>query len=216
MPIKQKELVIYDLDGTLVDSAEVVYQILNEIRFELNQEPLVRGNLVHWISLGGEELIKHALDIPDADIGLYLNKFRERYYDMPTPDNIVYPVVIDCLESLKSSGIKLAICTNKPRKLAEKVLKETGLLVFFDFVNAGGDLPTKKPSSDNINVCLNYFNTKSNQAILIGDSTVDQQLAANACVQFGFYAPGYNDGVNEENAHIVLNRHIDLLDYLKI
>ena len=51
----------------------------------------------------------------------------------------------------------MAICTNKPRKLAEKVLSETGLNLFFEFMNAGGDLQTKKPGKENAQVCMDYF-----------------------------------------------------------
>lgn len=210
-----KSLVIYDLDGTLVDSIEIVQFILNEFRQKSGLLPLKRIDFFPWISLGGEDLIKNALELHEQDDVLhFLNLFRSRYYELPTPRESIFDGVVNCLEYLRAHDYRLAICTNKPKRLAEKVLNETGLKFFFEFVNAGGDLPTKKPSKENAQACLDYFGLKAPTAVLIGDSLVDQQLAKAVHVPFIFYRHGYDDGVNKNLIEYELKHHADLIQFL--
>jgi phosphoglycolate phosphatase len=212
-----KPIIIYDLDGTLIDSAEMVGRILNELRNELHLPLLERENFFPWISLGGEGLIKYALELEfQVDILHYLQVFRSRYYEIPTPLNTVYDGVFDCLEYLRSNQYGMAICTNKPRALAEKVLKETGLKLYFDFMCAGGDLPTKKPSKKNVQVCLDYFGVSPQKALFIGDSSVDQEIAKAVDMPFLFYLHGYDDGVNKELIRGELDHHNELIKFLSI
>ncbi len=209
-------LIVYDLDGTLVDSADLVQKILNDIRLELGKEILDRSAFIPWISLGGEDLIRTALSIPEKDVNKYLQEFRSRYLSLPTPKESIYEGVIDCLDYLIQENYYLAICTNKPRKLAEKVLNETRLSRFFGYINAGGDLPIKKPHEQNIIQCLDYFGVQNSEAIMVGDSTVDQELASNASILFVHYEYGYNDGVKKDLAALVLSKHLDLIEFLQI
>jgi phosphoglycolate phosphatase len=209
-------LIVYDLDGTLVDSAEIVQNILNDIRRELGKEMLDRGAFIPWVSLGGEDLIRNALGVSEIDVNKYLQEFRLRYFNLPTPQESIYEGALDCLDYLKQENYYLAICTNKPRKLAEKVLNETGLSGFFGYLNAGGDLTTKKPHEQNIIQCLDYFGVQNSQAIMVGDSTVDQELARNASISFVHYVHGYDDGVRKDLATLVLSKHVDLIKFLQI
>ena len=208
-------LIVYDLDGTLVDSADMVQKILNDIRLELGKPILNKSAFMPWISLGGEDLIRNALGIPEVDVNKYLQEFRLRYFSLPTPQESIYEGVLDCLDYLKQEDYYLAICTNKPRKLAEKVLNETGLSCFFKYLNAGGDLPTKKPHEQNIIQCLDHFGIENSQAVMVGDSSVDQEMAKNASVAFVHYQHGYDDGVRKDLATLVLGKHLDLIEFLQ-
>jgi phosphoglycolate phosphatase len=107
--------------------------------------------------------------------------------------------VKEVTEELNSDGYSLCVCTNKPRDLADKVLEETGLASSFEFVVGGGDLPSSKPDPAYIDTCLKHFNIQLDQALLIGDSLVDQQLSVNANIAFVMYAGGYNSGVIRSN-----------------
>lgn len=212
-----KSLIIYDLDGTLVDSIEVIKLILNGLREELGLPPLKRVDFFPWISLGGEDLIKSALELDKhEDVLFFLNVFRSRYYNLPTPNETIFDGVFDCLRYLRAQNYRLAICTNKPRGLAEKVLKETGLNPFFDFINAGGDFPSKKPSKENAQACLDYFGATAQTSLLVGDSSVDQQLAKAVNIPFVFYQHGYDDGVSKDSIEYELKHHSDLINFLSI
>jgi phosphoglycolate phosphatase len=208
--MKKNRLIVYDLDGTLIDSAGIVTLILNDLRKDLGKRPLVKKDLVPWLSLGGKDLMEHALDIEAFQSQHFLNIFRERYHDTPTPDSSIYRGVKESLDLLSQSNYFLAISTNKPRSLAEKVLNETGLIKYFDCINAGGDLPNKKPDASNLVICQNYFDVTSEETFLVGDSKVDQELAFNARVPFIFYESGYNDGVDKQKVFAILKQHQDL------
>ena len=82
MIINSKNLVIFDLDGTLIDSAELVLHILNLQRANMQKELLDKKKLIPWISLGGEDLISNALDVPKKDCKRYVNEFREIYLNL--------------------------------------------------------------------------------------------------------------------------------------
>ena len=194
----QGKLLIFDLDGTLVDSGSTVLSILNEMRLDRSMPPMTIEALVPTLSLGGIEMVRATLNISEHDDADHvLNDFRARYRNLPTPADSVYPGVREVLNRLRSDGYNLCICTNKPRDLAYKVLKETELASSFEFVISGGDLPSRKPDPAFIDTCLKHFEIPPDQTLLIGDSLVDQQLSANAHIQFIFYAGGYNDGVDE-------------------
>ena len=213
--MKNKEIiVVYDLDGTLVDSARVVLDVLNLLRCEMNLNPISIEMILSSISLGGRDLIHNALGVTGNDVDIYLKKFRCIYLDLPTPNDSVYPNTYESLSELYHRKIKLAVCTNKPRNLADKVLNETGLIDFFSYVNAGGDLPTKKPSKENLQACIDFFDADFEQIYLVGDSTVDQHLAINAGAQFIFYAPGYDDGVDLKSAKAVIHNHSELIKFI--
>jgi phosphoglycolate phosphatase len=193
---------IFDLDGTLVDSALVISRILNQMRNERGLLPLEREQFTHWISLGAEQLLSRALVLDVDTASDHLADFRDRYMLLPTPAESVYRGVHLALSDLAEQGVQLSICTNKPRRLAEKVLAETGLGKYFPFVCAGGDYASPKPDPINLFACVNYFEIPAADTFLVGDSTVDQDCASNANIGFIFHAKGYDDGVNAISAKV--------------
>jgi phosphoglycolate phosphatase len=210
------QLVIYDLDGTLVDSAQIVTGILNSMRQEIGKSPIDKMRLLPLLSRGGEELVSGALELTQsAQISLALEEFRGRYLEFLTPPDSLYPNVVKTLEQLQALNCSLGICTNKPRNLVNKVLADLNLGQFFSFISAGGDLPTKKPHPDNLRVCLEHFGVQPNQALLVGDSTVDQSLARNLDVHFVHYTPGYDDGVVFGAKTTQISDHLDIVNALK-
>ena len=209
------KLVIYDLDGTIVDSLPLVSKILNDIRVLSGKSPITKEALLPWISMGSVDLVANALDIPLANAGHELIKFRAVYSKMTTPSSSLYPEIYDTLVQLTGPmNLKLAICTNKPRKLAEKVLAELGIARFFPFMNAGGDFPNKKPAIENVYSCLQYFSVEPHEAIYVGDSRVDQQLALKADIPFVHYRAGYDDGVDPSFSLASINRHPELVSII--
>ena len=212
------KLVVYDLDGTLIDSADTVLSILNQMRNECGNPPIFKEDLLPWLSLGGENLIINALGLKNYTLNhnasTYLQDFRARYLNYFTNISSVYPSVHLTLECLISRGINLAICTNKPRILVEKSLNDTNLLNKFSFICAGDDLSTKKPHPNNLLACLNFFGYKAHDAILVGDSTVDQELCNLTDIKFVHFSPGYNDGVDDNKISFKISDHHQLLDLL--
>ena len=205
------DLIVYDLDGTLIDSARTVLSIVNQMRSELGRPPVDKSTLVPWISLGGIHLIAKSLEIDLSEAEKSLEEFRRRYLKYCHQETDLYPGIRETLDALTYSNKFLAICTNKPRNLVNKILAELSLERYFECVVAGGDLVNQKPHPQNLLECLNHFKCNSDSAILIGDSTVDQRMASFCRVPFAFFRPGYDDGVNRIQASVILDAHIDLL-----
>lgn len=205
-----KKLVVFDLDGTLVDSAQVVAAIINQLRREIGKDVKEVEFFIPWLSLGGEELIANGLGIKANQVTPYLHQFRLRYAESPTPVDSLYDGVTDLLDHLIERGIRVSVCTNKPRNLAEKVLIDTGLDRYFKQMCAGGDLKTKKPSPENLDVCIKYFGEKYEDTLLIGDSTVDQKVSKSLGVDFALFRGGYNDGVDENKIVFAFEHHSEV------
>lgn len=210
-----KKLMVFDLDGTLVDSGQVVAFILNQLRQEMGKEAKDIDFFIPWLSLGGEDLVANGLELSVNEISPYLKEFRSRYSQLSTPLNSVYEGVAQLLDFLNVRNVKMCVCTNKPRALAQKVLRETGLEKYFMYMCAGGDLKTKKPSPENLEICLKYFGEDPLNVLLIGDSKIDQKIADSLDVDFAFFKGGYNDGVEVADVTYSFDHHIDLKNYLK-
>jgi phosphoglycolate phosphatase len=208
------KLIVYDLDGTLIDSAKVVSSVLNQMRAEAGLQHLTIEQLIPWLSMGGEDLVANALEIQVEEVQPHLLEFRKRYSELATPVDSLYPGIQQSLQDLSSAGYQLAVCTNKPRALAEKVLKETKLHNLFGYINAGGDLPNKKPHPDTLLTCLNFFGVDASDAVLVGDSTVDQRLSQATNVAFVQYLPGYDDGIKLADAWMRIDHHAKLVNLL--
>lgn len=209
------KVVVFDLDGTLVDSAKHVASLLNDLRTQLGKPVLPVSSYVPWLSLGGIQLIQNGLEVSEEKAPELLSKFRLDYKNKPTPANSTFPFVNEVLMELSVRGVKQCICTNKPRVLAEKVLSELGLIENFDYINAGGDIPTQKPHPDNLLRCLNAMGVSADDAILIGDSVVDQKLANGCGVSFGWYSGGNDDGVNAHQVNFKFESFSQLIKLLE-
>ena len=212
---EKHRLIAFDLDGTLIDSADLVLAIINHQRLGLQKHQLKKYELYPWLSLGGLDLISNALDVPIENCNDYLKLFRDQYKGIDTPKNSLFPGVVEVLKFFKKNNFLMALITNKPRDLVNKIFSETELGNFFDFSLAGDDLNTKKPNPYNIYHCCDYFNIKTREIVLIGDSLIDQKTAMNSSIDFIFFSGGYDDGVDLESIDCSFNSYEIFLNNLK-
>lgn len=190
--LKNYEAIVFDLDGTLVDSAPVFKLILDQMRGERSLPPLPIEVYMAWSSLGASKLIANAQEIPESDTGTDLVRFRTAYEMLPTPVNCTYPGVTCFLEEAKSNGTKLGICTNKPNILTYKVLDETRLNKYFSGVVCGDTLSVKKPEPDPLFETLRILDIDSRNSLFIGDSYIDKKTAQSAEIDFLLFRSGYD------------------------
>lgn len=184
--------IVFDLDGTLIDSAPVVADVLNGMRLQRSKDALGIDCYRSWSSEGGAVLVGNALDISPADAAQFVPEFRRRYFDMPTPINSVYPGVIEMLRAFKLRNIRLAICSNKPENLCKKVLNEVSLDSYFDIVVGGDTLAKRKPDPLPLMHVINEMGVNSNKILYVGDSLIDKNTAKSADIDFAFFAGGYD------------------------
>ncbi|HEY8138521.1 MAG TPA: HAD family hydrolase, partial [Methylocystis sp.] len=102
--------IAFDLDGTLIESASLVGDILNSMRHEKGLGPLGSDSYRVWSSRGGNYLVGHALEADPEAVGALLDEFRRRYHELPTPMESVFPGARELLEQLTDAGCRLAIC----------------------------------------------------------------------------------------------------------
>lgn len=197
---KKYKLIVFDLDGTLINSSAHILNLLNQIRDRLNKPRLELGEVGALLSLGGEKIITGALGVSESDVPKHLRDFRELYLNQPTPVNSLFPQVRELLDYLSGENMLLSICTNKNRALVNKVLEELSLTHYFSSVCADGDLPTKKPNPSNLQYCLDACRINPEDALMVGDSKVDQELALACGVPFAWFSgDSGGDGVVVEH-----------------
>ena len=183
---------IFDLDGTLVDSAAVLVDVANEMLRERGSKRIVTvADARPLLSRGGPVLVSGLLADEYGDPGLELADFRMRYARRATTAECLYDDVHDGLHELADAGFKLAICSTKPEHLCEKVLGDVSLAHLFTVIvgSAAGRQP--KPAPDLMELALRRLDSDASRAILIGDSEVDHELAERTGVPFLFVNYGY-------------------------
>jgi len=208
------KLAIFDLDGTLVRSGDTVLRIINDMRGEMGSPKLAMEEIQASLSLGGVDLIKKAFGY-NVDHGRQLDLFRQKYFDDPLADERLYLGAKDFLEKLESYQIEMAICSNKPRKLVDKVIKHHALERYFDCIVAGGDGVSNKPKPDGLMKIIRHKNVAPFDVIFIGDSVADQIAANLGGIKFFFHQHGYDDGVLQSAAHLVFKTYFELMEKWK-
>jgi phosphoglycolate phosphatase len=208
--------IAFDLDGTLIESASLVGEILNSMRLEKGLSPLTSDCYRVWSSRGGNYLVGHALEAGPEAAGVLLDEFRRRYHELPTPMESVFPGARELLERLTDAGRRLAICSNKPQRLCHKLLEETDLIRFFGTIVGGDTLDKSKPDPSPLTYALSRSGGEPETSLMIGDSAVDQQTADAANVRFAFFTGGYDDGVDRAKAFRVFDALSEVASILEL
>lgn len=190
------QYLIFDLDGTLVDSCpdiiETVKMIINRYGFEAKDDAFIRS----CIGGGARNVLIKTLgadkeNLIDTEI---LPLFVDYYTENCDKKTFAYSGVAEILEYYKQQGKALSVATFKIRSATEKILKTLKLYDYFDLLVTADDVKNPKPHPDCINAILEHYNCEKSQAILIGDTKTDYLTGTNAgidvCgVTFGYGAP---------------------------
>ncbi len=191
------KLIIYDLDGTLIDSSKDISNsinwMLNELGFASLPEPLIRNH----VGSGVVYLIKNVLNEVSPDFlkqdGI-LEKatklYRGRYSDHLLDETKLYPHVPAVLDFFKNR--KQAVLTNKTEDFSRRILKGLQVDQFFFDVVGGDRTPSKKPAPDSVLKLIEAAGVRAGETVLIGDSTIDVQTAKNAAVHSVAVTYGFN------------------------
>jgi len=195
---------IFDLDGTLVNSDPTVIKIINKIKQDnnltfLNPIP----NFKYALSQGGIEMF-YTLFGKQVDVDKYLEIFRKNYLNFNLKDEKLFSGVFKLLEILKKNNYIITLLTNKPKTLTFKVLEYHKLTNFFDLVVTSNDAK-KKPSINGVKKILKHYKVSLEDVYMIGDSVFDSITANKAGIKFlYFHESGYKD-----NEQIIYYRKFD-------
>jgi phosphoglycolate phosphatase len=183
--------IVFDLDGTLIDSAPDIQAIANRVLADEGAAPITLAETRGFIGNGAPvfiERLRAARGIGAARQAPLLERFvglYDRAVDLTRP----YPGVIAALEALQGRGHRLGICTNKPERPARAVLAHLGLDRFFEVVLGGDSLPVRKP--DPAPLMAAFEKLGDGQRIYVGDSEVDAETARAGGVPFLLFTEGY-------------------------
>ena len=190
-------IAVFDLDGTLVDTADDLIAAMNAIapRFDLPQIDPVEARPV--AGRGGRALMRHAAakvgrDFPDDQVIVAYPPFLDAYEERIADQSRYFPGVEDAVETILSDGWRVAICTNKPERLARILMETLGGLDRFGALLGADSLPVRKPDPQHVLETIARAGGHADKAVMIGDTETDRNAAANARVPCALYAHGFS------------------------
>lgn len=210
-------LVMFDLDGTLVDSVPDLAAAVDEMLIQRGRVPAGIERVRDWVGNGSLVLVRRALAgsiehaaVDEAEAQGALADFLQAYSGSHQATTI-YPGVSELLAWLRGQGIALAVVTNKPERFVAPLLAEKGLGEF-DWIIGGDTLPVKKPDPAALLQVMSAAGVSAEQSLFVGDSRNDVLAAQAAGVRVVAVSYGYNHGrpVAEENPDLL----VDSLDAL--
>lgn len=187
-------LLVFDLDGTLVDSVMDLRAALNEVLRERGHRALSRAEVKHMIGDGVPALVARALAASGADPAeapMALPRFLEIYEANPTQLSHPYPGVPETLATLRRRGYRTAICTNKPQQATLAVMQGLDLLPLFDGVAGGDRFPVRKPHPGHLLQLIAELGARPEASAMIGDNENDAAAAHSAAVPLVLVRYGY-------------------------
>ena len=176
------DLLIFDLDGTLIDSKLDLAHAVNATMAHMNMAPLEHEQVYSYVGNGAPVLIRRALgehatvaEVEEA-LEFFLEYYRAHYLDYTT----LYPGVRDSLDRLRDAGKRMAVLTNKPVGMSKAIVEGLGVGAHFFQVYGGNSFDFKKPNPVGVTALLRETGLLAANALMIGDSSVDIQTARNA------------------------------------
>jgi len=194
--VLQPEAIVWDLDGTLVDSAPDLASALNSV---LNMRGFASLSLTAvrtMIGNGVPKLVERGFNalgmrLEPAQLEALVSLFVREYRACATESTRPYPHVIEILERFRAMHLPMGVCTNKPEALSRQILQDLGLSAYFKSVVGGDTTNKRKPDPLPLLSCLQALDTTPNTGLMIGDSVHDVQAAHAAGVCVGVVPWGY-------------------------
>ena len=182
---------IFDLDGTLVDTYPAIIQTL---RYMHTTRGIIfddKADISQYMSFGADFLLTQCTKKLGPDIESLKKEFRQTLSKYQFTRNMVYPGIIRLLSKSQSKGFALAVNTNKPHKLALKTLRDSGILHYFKVVQGASTELRSKPHKDHMEVICHQLASHFEDCIFVGDSAVDQRAASICNIPFVYLSHGY-------------------------
>ncbi len=221
MPASGPFCAIFDLDGTLVDTAPDLAAGMNAAMADAGLPPVPVATVRHLVGRGARVLVERGLAINgiahpgDGEIDRLVAIFLSHYRENIAAGSVAYDGAVDVLKALSARGVRMGVCTNKPTDLAVKLLQLLELDHFFHAILGADALPVKKPHPEHLFETIRRSGGAVERAVMIGDSETDVATARAAGVPVIVFSHGYTAIAPQDlGADVVLDHFDGLLPAL--
>ena len=180
--MNRADLLIFDLDGTLIDSKKDLANAANAARGHMGMPPIADERVHSYVGNGAPVLIRRVLgaEATEAQVQEALEFFLEYYRDHMLDYTALYPGVREALDRLRDAGVRMAVLTNKPVRISRAIVDGLGLGGHFQQVYGGNSFDFKKPHPIGVETLMEECGAAQDRTMMVGDSSVDMQTARNA------------------------------------
>jgi phosphoglycolate phosphatase len=218
---KRYRAYLFDLDGTLIDSAPDINSALNAALSAAALPPVDERLTRHWVGYGSRVLLEQAFKhhgvadrlANEPEMARLFRVFIDHYSRHIADASRLYPGVAEALRELSARGARLGVVTNKLAGLSHQLLEAVGLQRFFGAVVCGDSLPQRKPDPAPALLACRLLDALPHETLFVGDSTTDVETARNAGCAIVCVRDGYNHGVAPEalGADALVDSLLDLV-----
>jgi len=215
---RSSDLLIFDLDGTLIDSKLDLVHSVNAARHLMGLPNISEQLVSSYIGDGAPVLMRRALGpaASDADVQRALEFFLAYYRDHMLDNTCLYPGVREALDGLLEGGAKMAVLTNKPVRISRAIIDGLGLGGHFFQVYGGNSFEQKKPDPVGIETLLTESGAARERTIMVGDSGVDVRTARNARVLACGVSYGFQpESILQDPPDILVDEMSELVEYVR-
>ena len=194
--------VLFDLDGTLVDSASDIAEAVNRLLVELGLPRVAQARIQGWIGEGARQLIASALRDAGSrlDADEVFDRFMVHYEACLLLEPRLYDGVADTLQVLRDRGVRLAVCTNKPSRFVPPLLAAMGIDGYFEAFVGGDSLAWRKPDPRPLLHLATQLGCEPGRCLMVGDSETDFAAARAAGMPVALVSYGYPRGFDLHGA----------------
>lgn len=194
-----KNLLIFDLDGTLIDSKQDLVNSVNAMRRWKQRAPLPDDVVASYVGNGAPVLVQRALpDVTGDELAESLQYFLDYYRAHMLDETVLYPGVREALDRLHQAKIPMAVLTNKPVRFSVQLVNGLGLSEHFFRIYGGNSFEEKKPHPIGIRELMKESNALPEKTVMVGDSSVDVLTARAASVRACGVAWGFQPETFEQ------------------
>jgi phosphoglycolate phosphatase len=176
------KLIVFDLDGTLIDSEIDLVIAVNKTRLDYGLQELPAETVASYVGDGAPTLIRRSMGdgYSEQELEAALKRFVHHYHDHALDNTVLFPGVRGVLRHLQREGCKMAVLTNKPVRISQAILEGMSLNQMFIEVYGGNSFQTKKPDPEGLRALMKLAGCTPQETLMVGDSKVDVLTARNA------------------------------------
>ncbi|MGP1395795.1 MAG: phosphoglycolate phosphatase [Inquilinaceae bacterium] len=214
------DAVVFDFDGTLIDSAPIIARVLNALLTDIGRPSLSVPEVIQLIGDGTPALLRRALaatgpTVDADDFAPLLDRYRDMQEAAPPGPETIYPGVIETLDRLSAKGVALGLCTNKPFAVTLATLDAIGLAGRFGAVIGGDSLPQRKPEPEPLRAVIDTLGAAVGRSVMVGDNANDVATARALGIPVVAVSYGYpRMPLADLGADLIIDRFADLLPAL--